>query len=354
MKIKKLFPIYAIILVSLTFLYVLFAIKPLGKEYQFSPVWKISTSNPTIKELPEDAKKLYFHLGQTMGYFSEDGDISLFRSFPSKVAISDSHYAVYNTQAGNIPFYNNKGDELGIINTYGFPYFKDDLIFVMLPGGCSFAKCDETGNVVWTYEGTLPITAFSAKEKYTAVGFTNGYIKVFNNESGTLETTYAPGGSDFPVILGLDISDDGQYIASISGHNQQRFVLSHREKNQQKIIYHKFLNTELPYRTLVHFCKDNNRIIYNYENYLGIYNISEERNTIIPVKNKIISMEESDDIVYLLSKDKNNYTVYLVENTDALEGQFSFTADSAFIKTDGNNLYVGKDNSISRISVTKE
>lgn len=354
MKMKKLFPIYAIILVSLTILYLFFAIKPLGKEYQFAPVWKISTTNPTIKEPDENTEKLHFHLGQTMGYFTEQGDISLFKSFPDKIAISDYYYSDYTTQNSEIPFYNNKGEQVGTIPTAGFPYFKDDLIFVFLPGGGSFAKCDNTGKILWSYEGTLPITAFSAKKRYTAVGFANGYIKIFNNENGALETTYAPGGSDDPVILGLDISDDGQYIASISGHEQQRFVLSHREKKQQKIIYHSFLDSDMPSRTLVHFCNDNNRIFYNYKNNLGIYNISEEKNTIIPIKDKIISIEESENLAYLLSRSLNKYTVSIVENTDSIEGDFSFYADSAFIKTNQNKLYVGKDNSISCISVTKE
>ena len=361
MKTKKLIPIYILILFISLVLYTIFAIKPLGKEYQFSPVWKINTSNPSIKNVPEGTKKFYFNLNKSVGYFTEDGDITLYEKYPVKAAISDNYYAIYDNYATDVPFFNNKGEKVANIEASGFPFFQDDLIFVFLPGGSGFAKCNEKGEVDWSFVGTLPITAFSAKKNYTAVGFANGFIKIFNTATGALQLTYAPGGSDYPVILGLDISDDGQYIASISGHNEQRFVLSRREGNQQKIIYHTFIDSDLPYRTLVHFCEDNNRVLYNYEGHLGIFDIEKEENTVLPMKNKIVEIEETDDLTYLLgkgnkkdAKGNKEYSVYIVERTNALEGQFSFNAQNAFIKTEGDNLYVGKDHFISKLTVTKE
>ncbi|MCR4579852.1 MAG: WD40 repeat domain-containing protein [Treponema sp.] len=351
---KKLIPLYIIITLIFTILYIFLAAKPLAKEYQFTPIWKISTANPAISEANEGEKLRCFHLGQTLGYFTEDGRISFFKTFPDRVAISDNYFALYDSQAIDIPFYNNKGQEVGTIKASGYPFFKDDMIYVFLPGGSSFSKCDESGNVSWTYEGILPITAFSAKKKYTAVGFADGTIKVFNNTNGAVEINFAPGGSDYPIILGLDISSDGQYVAAISGHNQQRFTLSRREDNQQKIIYHTFLDTDTPHRTLVHFCKNGNRVLYNYQGAVGIYDLRLNKNTVIPIKDKVISIKENDNFVYMLSKNKSKYTVAVIEKTDTLEGTFTFESDSAFISTDGDNLYIGKDNTISRLSVSQE
>ena len=354
MKMKKLLPLFISLTLIFTILYIIFAAKPLAKEYQFTPIWKINTANPAITELEENDKPMCFHLGQTLGYFSDSGKISLYKSFPDRAAISNYYYALYDSQASQIPFYKNNGKEAGVIKASGYPFFQDDLIYIFLPGGCSFSKCDETGNIIWTYEGILTITAFSAKSDYTAAGFSDGTIKVFNNATGAEEINFAPGGSDYPVILGLDISKDGQYVAAISGHNQQRFTLSHREENQQKIIFHTFLNTDTPYRTLVHFCKNENRVIYTYRGAVGIYDLKQNKNTVIPVNDKVISIRENDNFVYMLSKNKSTYTVSVVEKTDTLEGTFSFEADSAFISTDGDNLYIGKDNTISRLSVSQE
>ena len=343
--------IFLLILVSI--IYIILAAKPLNKEYSFTPVWKISIANPVINQSGTKPHS-YFHLGQTLGYFDEDGNISLYETFSSKVSISDFYYATYNSEAENTEFFNSDGSKAGVIEACGFPYFVDNLVYVFLPGGCSFSKCSETGKILWTFEGTFPITAFVAKQNYTAVGFANGSIKVLNNENGSTEIDFTPGGSDYPVILGLDISEDGQYIASISGHNQQRFVLSHREENQQKIIYHRFFEHDSPYRTLVHFSKDGKRIFFNYYKGLGIYNLESKTEHSLELKDKLLTIDETDDLVVLLGKEKNTYTVSIIDNTDTLEGGFSFTADSAFIHAADNNIYLGKDSSISKLSISKE
>ena len=353
MKAKKHLGLCIFLTILISIIYIVLAVKPLTTEHSFSPVWKINTSNPVIKQgITEDLK--HFHLGQTLGYFDANGNISLYETFPAKVSISDSYYATYDSNAKNIPFYNNKGEQAGTIEASGYPYFCGNLVYVFLPGGSSFSKCSETGKILWTFEGIFPITAFSAKEKYTAVGFANGTIKILNNENGSTEIDFAPGGSDYPVILGLDISDDGMYVASVSGHNHQRFVLSKREEKQQKIIYHKFFEYDSPYRTAVHFCNDNNRIIYNYYGGIGIYNLADKSEKTIPLKDKIISIEETDDFVILLGKDKTSYSLSMIDGTNTLEGSFSFKADSAFVYADKNDIYLGKDNTISRLSVSKE
>lgn len=353
MKQKRHIGLAIFLLLLISIIYIILAAKPLNKEYTFTPIWKISIANPVLNQSSLKTQS-YFHLGQTLGYFDENGNISLFKTFASKVSISDSYFATYNSEAKNTEFFKADGSSAGIIEASGFPYFSNDLIYVFLPGGCSFSKCSETGKILWTFEGTFPITAFAAKEKFTAVGLSNGSIKVLNNENGSTEIDFAPGGSDYPVILGLDISEDGQYIASISGHKQQRFVLSHREENQQKIIYHRFFDHDSPYQTLVHFSKDGKRVFYNYYKGLGIYNLENKTEHSLEIKDKLLSIEETDDLTLLLGKDKNNYTVSIIDNTDTLEGAFSFTADSAFIHAADNNIYLGKDSSISKIAISKE
>ena len=353
MKQKKHIGLALFLILIISIIYIILAVKPLNKEYSFTPVWKISTANPVINN-SNSKPNSYFHLGQTLGYFDEDGNISLYKSFPSKVSISNSYFATYDSEAKNTEFYNSDGSKAGVIEASGFPYFAGNLVYVFLPGGCSFSKCSETGKILWTFEGTFPITAFAAKENYTAVGLSNGTIKVLNNENGSTEIDFAPGGSDYPVILGLDISEDGQYIASISGHNHQRFVLSHREENQQKIIYHRFFEHDSPYRTIVHFGKDGKRVFFNFYKGLGIYDIESKEEQTLELKDKLICIEETDDLTLLLGKEKNSYTVSIIDNTNTLEGAFSFTADSAFLHATDNNIYLGKDNSISKIQVTRE
>lgn len=336
-----------------TILYLFLAPRPLGNEYQFNPVWKINTLSQ-VSEISADVPKMYFHLGQSLGYFTDDGKISLFNQFQDKASISDTYYALYNSDSKDIPFYYSNGIQAGTIKAAGYPFFVDDQIYIFLPGGASFAKCYSNGDVSWRYEGTLPITAFSAKKNYLAVGFADGTIKVFETTDGNCIINFAPGGSDYPVILGVDISEDGEYIASVSGHEKQRFVLAHREENQPKIIYHSFIKEGLPYRTLVHFTQDGKQVIYNYQNNIGVYDLASGKKNTYSIKTKIISIEETENLLFLLGHEKEDYTVYMIEKTNLMEGSFSFKADTAFIKTKGEDLYVGKDNTISRIEIARD
>lgn len=336
-------------------LYVFLSAKPLAKEYQFIPQWTISTSNPTVKDISSiKDEKLYFHLGQTIGYFTKNGDLTLFKTFPGKVSISDNYYSIYETDSSNIEFFNCDNTLTGKIDINGFPYFVDNNIYVFIPGGASFAKCKTSGELNWTYEGTLPITAFAANQNFTTAGFADGSITVLNNSDGAVVSSYEPGGSDYPVILGLDISPDSKYVASISGRNPQRFVLSECNENQHKVIYHKFLESDSPYRTAVYFTKDSNRVLYDTKSNLGLYDISKNKNYTFPIKDRVISFKENNNFIYILTNNKNTYTVYLIGNSNVLEGSFSFQANTAFIHTDDEHLYIGKDTSISCMLIDRE
>ena len=354
MKQKRHIPLFILIAIIFIITYIILAAKPLAKEYNFTPEWKKSISNPTVKVISPDTNKIYFKLGQSIGYFTEDGQITTFKTFPVKASISSHYYATYNTDAANIVFYNNKNEEQGIIQSEGYPFFEQDRIYVFLPGGASFSYCDSSGKPLWTNENTIPLTAFSSKEKFTAAGYANGTIRILDNEKGTEASSFAPGGSDYRIILGLDVSSDGVYTASVSGHGKQRFVLTKNEGSQPKIIYHNFLDSNMNTRTVVRFCDNDKRILYNYENHLGIYDIEKQKNTDIQIDKTVIAIEETDSLIFVLGKKDNEYTVYIIEKTDTLEGSFTFTANTAFIKTSSNCLYVGQDTSISKIKVSKE
>lgn len=354
MKTKSHLGIFIIIAFIFILLYIFLAAKPLGKEYQFSPEWKKSISTPAYQGDKKFTDLIYFKLGKTIGYFTEDGTITVSKLFPSKASISSKYFAVYDSESQNIQFYDNTNIEKGVLEVAGYPFFEEDRIYVFMPGGSSFAKCGTDGKCLWKNESTIPLTAFSSKELFTATGYADGTIRIIDNNTGIEKTSFAPGGSDYKIILGLDVSSDGSLVASVSGHQKQRFVLTKNDGNQPIIIFHKYLDSDLTRRTVVRFCDNDRHIIYNYENYLGIYNVETQVNTDIKIDKDVIAIEETDSLFYILGKNEKEYTVYIVEKTDSYEGSFSFTADSAFIKTHGNDLYVGQDTTISKIKVSKE
>lgn len=335
-------------------IYLLLASRPLGKEYHYEPEWETNILNNT--DIPSVKSTYYFKLANKAGYFDVDGNITKLINIPenNKISISETFYAPYPLNAENTEFFDKFGNSKGFIKDAGFPFFVKDKIFLFLPDGSSFSRLNNIGNPLWTYSGVMPITAFAAKDTSTAVGFADGTIKVFDTLSGKLKLQYAPGGSDNPVILGIDITEDGEYIASLSGQDRQRFVLAHKENTQVKIIHHQFMSENYAHQSIVHFTNDEKSVFYNYKNGIGIFNLENEKTSKIPISSRIIKVEESENMVILLGKKDNLFTVYLVEKSNSLSGKFSFKAESAFIRADENNLYVGKDNSLSKINITKK
>ena len=353
MKTKKTSSFYITLALILCAVYIIFAIKPLGFEYQLTPGWKIDVTNPTISEPEENERLLHFKLGQSIGYFTEDGKVTNFISYPYKSSISKEYYTFYSANSSAASFYLPSGKKSGTINISGFPMIQYDRIYVFLPGGSSFVQCSEDGTKAWEYSGTVPITAFDSSEYGCIAGFADGSVCEFASD-GTIIQRFSPGGSEFPVILGAAISSDASLVAVVCGQNKQRFVLAKNDGVNAKIIFHEFLDSSDPYQKLVRFYNNDGTVIYNSGNLLGFVETKTGQSAHLEIKGQALNVQESGDCIFILAKDGGTYTVYMVEKLATLIGMFSFEAKTAFIQTDGNKLYVGKDSTISQLVLSKK
>ena len=334
-------------------LYIFLALRPLGTELHFSPDWTIDISQ--IKEEKDKEELIPFRLGQNIGYFTPDGRVVSAISFPFKAAISEKWYALYGADNETTPFFSADGTKAGDLSMYGFPFFDDDRIYVFEPGGSSFVSCDIYGNKRWQYEYYAPITAFSSSEGGTVAGFADGTIASFGKD-GTVSQQFAPGGSDFPVILGAAISKSGNMIACVSGQNKQRFVLAQKDGEHSKIIFHEYLDKDQTKQVLIKFNKKDDMVYYDYYGSLGIVDVKKLKSSHIPLDGSITQIEESevDSLIFILSKKGSMYTVTALEPFDHPAASFTFQASNAFIQVHGNALFVGRDSKISRLTLSRK
>lgn len=356
-KVKIIAPIFIV----LAILYVIITPRPLYPEIQFVPVWTVDletyTKTKDEQPTPEDYENaVSFKLGQNLGYFTPDGKILSYITFPYKATISNNSYALYGTSSEEIAINSPASEQIGTIGVTGFPYFTEDRKFIFLPGGSSFAKLGESGEVEWKYEGFTPLTAFSSSKTGTVAGFSDGKLIAFD-ESGNIMQQYYPGGSNYEVILGAAISESSRYIATLSGQGGQRFVISKKTDaaygDHTSIVFYKSMGEELNRQVLIKFSRDEKKVFYNNATGIGIVNCRNFKNTELPIKGRILSILESGDgnEIFVLSKENRRYTVSTIESFDALSGSFSFEADSACIAVKGDSLFVGRDGKISRMDI---
>ena len=167
-----------------------------------------------------------------------------------------------------------------------------------------------------------------------------------------------PGGSDYNVILGADVSENGNYIACLSGIEKQRFILIKISDGQSKVVFHNYLEGNLTEQTFVEFSKDKTDeetiVYFQYEKGLGIYSMKTNIIKTVPVKGKVLSVSEVNEknIVFVLVRtDDNHFSINMIDENFVNTGSITFPAKNAFMLTDDGSLYIGNDTSISRFDL---
>ncbi|GMO50122.1 MAG: hypothetical protein Pg6C_13460 [Treponemataceae bacterium] len=366
------------VFLSLVFVlvYIFLGAKRLSPPISLEPEWAVDVISSALKKdnapgsgahPPVDTSRVMpYKLGQIMGYFTSGGAVDSLVTFPYRAAISRDHYAFFLSNARDTEFFTSGGKSAGIIKGSGFPYFDEDRIFLFHPGGAAFSFVNPDGLTAWTYEGYAPITAFSSSQSGIAAGYADGVIRVFDFSGEAREIE--PGGSGFPVILGMAISPDGSKTASISGISPQRFVLTRTDNGVNKVLHWRYLEKAARSQTLVRFSQTGMAVYYESGGLLCIYTIADNSTVEIPINGELLSIAElqkhGKGLVFALSKSRvpqssgegdSVYTVWILENFSDLIGSFSFNARYAFITADESNaVYIGKDTTISKINVVRK
>lgn len=400
MRTKRKKSVYVLFAAVFCAAYIILSARPLGGEWQLVPQWHLDINTATVENTASEAS-VPFKLGQNMGYFTADGKMLMLLSFPFKATIADTRYARYSPDAGDTPFYNSDGTKAGVLEHSGFPLFEDERIFLFIPGGGSFAQLDDEGKTMWHYGGTMPITAFDSSPVACVAGFADGSVKEFDR-AGHITQEFSPGGSDVSVILGAGVSHDGTMLATVSGQDRQRFVLARSgggllpqtsgggqtngangatgggqtRGSPTRIVFHEYVAGDVHQR-LVQFTADDSVVYYDTADALGAVNTHTMRASHIPIDGQAVSLKECKVLRFVLTRSEGTsayqenvsgglegrrplntgervYTVYVIEKFDTVVASFKFLARNAFIRTDGDSLYVGADNAISRMKVEKK
>ncbi len=353
MKINKKNVPFVGILILFSVLYVFFAIKPARNSLQFIPQWTIDIDVDAIA--PTNSQVFPFKLGQKIGYYTPDGAIASMHILEEKGVVSNHFYAPFSTNAEEIDFFTASGDKAGVIQNAGFPYFVDDRIFLFYPSGNAFSFHSTDGTEQWSYENYVPITAFYSNINGIVAGYADGSVIVFDLKGNVLQE-FSPGGSEYEIIFAASMSPSGRYVACLSGLDKQRVVVFDIEGSTGKIIFHEYVEEPVYDQRLVYFSNDEQYVFINAKDSVIIVDIETKVEKRIPVNGKVISVKEIFDGEYyfVLSKDRDTSTVSVYNKHLYTVGSFTFDGKNSFIHTDNEFIYVGSENTISKILVKKE
>jgi hypothetical protein len=334
--------------------YMFLAAIPMGSDIYFDPVWTTNIETDTEADPAQLAKPGIeaFVLGDRFGYFTDDGTVLFSKHIQDRVSASPSAWTIYGQKATDTAVFFPDGTQKLTVSGSGFVHLDEDRTYQFLPGGDAVCQYADDGSIIWKREHTAPITTFKSSGSATIIGYADGLLTCLKKD-GSENFSFYPGGSDYQVILGASVSEDGSLAACVSGIEKQRFLLIRITGTQYKVIYHAYLEGNLRRQTFVSFEDSGKFAFFESENKLGIIDCQKLTASSIPIQGRIISAGQTpgDSLFMFLVKNGTKYTLEALEKHTHLVASSSFTADNAFLVQRREKIFIGTDTNISRIDI---
>ncbi len=347
-------------------LYIFLAARNTGTEIRFIPIWTASiteenTFNKPAKEVSADTaeekdflgkKPLLFILGNRFGFFSEDGTILRTENFTERISASSYAWAQYGTKSVSTDIYSPEGKKLLTVNRAGYIHLDDDRIYLFEPGGNSVCKYGTDGRLLWRFSHTAAITAFNSSAAGSVIGYSDGKFIYLDNSGNTVFTFY-PGGSNYQVILGAALSEDGKKAFCICGTEPQRVILINIAGTHYKIVHHAYLKNNSYERLFSSFDPAGEFAVFESADGIGIIDCKKLKISFINGSGKILGVGSypKENLLIVLLQNENKCTLIAAYPPDSVIGKTEFNSENSFLTQNGNKVYIGIDAKIIALEI---
>lgn len=364
-KIKYIFISLIIILV----IYIFAAAVPMQQNVYLMPDWaepiKITQNDkpyteentPSSEELKKkfsEKKPLAFFLGNVFGYFTEDGEILRAERADERFSISSSFWTRYSTKALFADIYKPQDFDTPFlrINEPGYVYIDKDRIFLFEPDGSSLCRYDAEGKKLWRQIHTSPITAFKSSKEGCVIGYSDGLLVCLDSGGNTLFSFY-PGGSDYQVIMGAAISEDGKQVLCLCGLNKQRVVLINILDRRQKIVFHSYFEKNLRRQAFASFDEAGRFAVFESAEGIGIIDCKSLKLSLIKEEGLIIGLgfQNKKELITILLQKEKECSLILIDPPNFIIGKTKFNSKNAFLIQKENKIYICTDDKISSLEI---
>jgi hypothetical protein len=373
-KKKKKFGLIAVLLLFLVYFFA--AARPVPVETILTPRWLASVESgypvfigenspgPGLQETPVNSappdQTLPFTLGSRFGYVDSRGQFTLNRIKTGYVSLAENYWAEYEAEPELLEIHNPFSNEtIQIEKGRGYPLFLDNRIFLIGNEQTTLSALDGSGAVLWAYDFAAPLTCIDAAGGIILTGSLDGVVEIISG-GGKQLFSFEPGGSRLSVILGCTISRDGSRLGIISGIDDQRFLLLERfgsaENTEYKVAYHEFLEDGFRRAVFTSFIDGDNRIIFEREGGIGIYNTGSRSSLKIPLDGEIMAVDNNGSggllfIITSLQAEQKKLIALRLPGRIIMEAPFK--SDTAFLGRSGSRLYIGGGMTLAAFELEK-
>jgi hypothetical protein len=353
-----------IVVVFMLLLYAFVAAGPVTEETVLSLNWIASLETSYAEREADDGQLIPFELGQYVGYVSDDGRFGVNRQKQAYVSMSDTVWAEYGAQDETIIVKDCfDRDVFRIENGHGYPFFLDAKTFIVHTEQNSVSliasEGANAGEAVWKYDFASPLTCVDAAAGRFLAGTLDGTVELID-ENGMRVYFSESSGSRIATIFGCALSTDGEKIALVSGLDKQRFMLIEQAGTTWRITFHEFLEDGLRRNVFVKFVDNDDKVVFERENGLGVYDIKKHTSYKIPLDGDVTALENggADGFLFLITSPPpmsgNGKKLVVIRFPDTVVVEAPFNSVDAFLTRRDSHLFVGGKTTLVSFEIEKK
>lgn len=340
--------------ITITLVYTLVFADPLPAELSAVPVWfrQYRVLDKAPDTIADD--RLAYAMDDRHGYFSADGDDVTIWKTAKGSAIADTGWVEPQPGNGDSILFSAGGlnrARVAVLN----PFFMDDVLYDARGNGTAVAAFGPDGVPAWQYWFPSHISALAVGHGMTVAGTVDGWLEGVDTDGNRL-FQFSPGGSRLPVVLGVDVSASGTWIAAVSGIDRQRLVVMGRGGADFRVSSHRYLDSDYREPVRVNILDDDFHILYRRPDGIGVWSVDGTIDNVIPVPADDFDVEddESNGIAYLALQRGSGAEIAVFKKPARLLGRFALPPGTGFIRLSGSTAFFGGDSWIARLDFIKE
>lgn len=331
---------------------------PTEEALSLAPGWRSSLSVGTGAAGTTDTRLYPFSIAGRFGYYRADGELLLLGDDDGTVELSDEAWTSKGSD-GVSTVRAPDGEVLYSFTGEGLPFFLEGRAYLVSPQQNALTAFDRNGAALWTRAFSAPITCVDARAALVAVGLLDGSLELLGAETGTKRFSFAPGGSKYPVIVGIRLSDSGRRIATVSGIGPQRFLLLEESNGTYKVIHHEYLESAFRRPVLMAFLEDDRYVAFEARDGIAVHDTSSGGTARIPQAGRLLSIanDQRDGKLFALFEEEEGRLLLGVTLPSSVffkaRTEETMPNKDGFLQRIGDRLIVGSPSAIAALDILR-